>query len=34
MKTKELVMIGAVVVIGSLVATYIHDKWLAPSVTK
>jgi len=29
MKNKELLMIGVVVVLGSLVATYIHDNWLA-----
>lgn len=34
MKNRELVMIGVVVVIGSLVANYIHDKWLTPTVTK
>ena len=29
MKNKELLMIGVVVVLGSLAATYMHDNWLA-----
>ena len=34
MKTMEFVKLGVVVVIGSLVASYIHDKWVAPTVSK
>lgn len=33
MKEKEYVMIGVVVVVGSLVANYISSNWLAPKVT-
>jgi hypothetical protein len=29
MKTREYLMFGAVVVLGSLVANYIQDNWLA-----
>lgn len=34
MKTKEYVMLGLVVVIGSLVANYVQDKWMRPTITK
>jgi hypothetical protein len=33
MKKNEYVMIGVVVVVGSLVANYISSNWLAPKVT-
>lgn len=34
MKMKEFAILGVVVMIGSLAAMYVHDKFIAHTITK